>query len=77
MFLGDLPTHALPDKMNKADGETLRGQVCEARFYIAEYEILLGRQADAKQLLQSAVARCPASFVELKLAKAELNRLPQ
>lgn len=75
MFLGQLPAKDLPGATTARDPGTLNGQLCEARFYMAEFSLLRGDRGEGKALLQSALAICPADFVEARLAQAELKRL--
>jgi lipoprotein NlpI len=51
---------------------------CEAAFYIAEWHLLRGNTAEAKDLLQDAAADvCSKSFTEYAGAIAELKRFNQ
>jgi tetratricopeptide (TPR) repeat protein len=52
-----------------------RRRICEADFYLAEYQLAKGAGGDARKLLQSAVDGCPAGVPEATFAKAELQRL--
>jgi rhomboid protease GluP len=51
------------------------GDKCEAEFYIGEWHLLRGNNADARSALQAAADTCPKGFVEYDGAVAELKRL--
>ena len=57
------------------DPKKQRGQICDAHFYIAEYDLLRGLRDDASRELQSSVDSCPATTLEYRAAKADLKRL--
>ncbi|HEX4302182.1 MAG TPA: tetratricopeptide repeat protein [Rhizomicrobium sp.] len=52
------------------------GQVCEAEFYTAQWQMMRGRTGTAKALLASAVRDCPFGFVEAPAAANQLKALP-
>jgi tetratricopeptide (TPR) repeat protein/predicted aspartyl protease len=55
-----------------ADETKRKGQVCEARFYMAESFIAAGRKNDARPLLETARDECPPNSVEHGSAVIEL-----
>lgn len=52
-----------------------RNQLCEAYFYVAQYELIAGRTDKARELLKKCMATKAISFVEYTSAKAELKRM--
>lgn len=52
-----------------------RGRACEAAFYTAQVPVTGRNGNDVKRLLQLASRTCPVDFVELQLAKMELDAL--
>ena len=50
-------------------------EICEARFYTGEWQLLRGDRKAAAALLQSAADVCRTDFVESAAARAELRRL--
>ena len=53
-----------------------KGQLCEANFYIAQWQRAHGNLADATARLRAAVADCPPNFVERPAAANQLKSLP-
>jgi tetratricopeptide (TPR) repeat protein len=74
---------AQPDAALKAarnsDPVTQANQVCEANFYLAQWQVLAGNKAapilQVAPMLQAAREQCPHEFVERDAAAAELKRL--
>jgi len=58
-----------------ADEKNRKGQLCEARFYLAEHFIATGRKNDARPLLETARDECPRSSVEHSASLIELANL--
>jgi lipoprotein NlpI len=58
-----------------ADEQKRKGQVCEARFYLAQHFIAVGRKNDARPLLETARDECPRNYVEHGSALTELANL--
>jgi lipoprotein NlpI len=52
------------------------GENCEAMFYIAEWRLAHKDMDGGKSLLQRAVSECPRNYVELRMARMELEKLP-
>ena len=50
-------------------------ELCEAWFYIGEWQLLQGDRAAAKHRFEEAVGSCPKAFIEYTGAQAELRRL--
>ncbi len=51
-----------------------REQLCEAHFYLGEYDLLHGLQKEANGEFQTASDTCPLGFTEYWAAKVELKR---
>jgi lipoprotein NlpI len=47
------------------------GQVCEANFYIGEYESIHGNREKSQNLFKNAIRDCPRDFYELVAARNE------
>jgi hypothetical protein len=57
------------------DEKTRNNRMCEASFYMGEYEALHGQSDHARELIRPAADTCAADFIEHNLAKAELSQL--
>jgi lipoprotein NlpI len=57
------------------DPKTEKEQVCEANFYVAEWQLLKNDQQHALPLLRAAAEQCPRNFREYSAAALELKRL--
>ena len=71
---------ATPDVVRSAasatEGSYRRSQrLCEAEFYIAEFQLMRGEKAAAMRGLEAMVKSCPIALRETAFAKAELARL--
>jgi lipoprotein NlpI len=53
-----------------------KGQECEADFYLGDKAVAERDTATGRPLLERALAGCPSSFLEVPLARYELQRLP-
>ena len=60
---------------NEGDPARLAERVCDADFYVAEYDLAHDNAAAAKPLLQRAADKCPFASFERMGATAELMRL--
>ncbi|HXJ03406.1 MAG TPA: hypothetical protein VNH44_19455 [Micropepsaceae bacterium] len=60
---------------NEGDPAKLSERVCDADFYVAEYDLAHDKAAEAKPLLQRAAEKCPFASFERMGATAELMRL--
>jgi eukaryotic-like serine/threonine-protein kinase len=58
------------------DDITRQDQVCEANFYVGEFDMESGNRTAATPLLQAAVKDCPRPFYEFFAANRELARPP-
>lgn len=55
---------------------TVKGRVCEAEFYTAQWQLMRGNAGEGKRLLASAARDCPYGFVEGPVAVNQLKALP-
>jgi lipoprotein NlpI len=74
-YLGTRKVEEVVAKAARGDSDEIPGQKCEADFYLAEWNIARGGKDAAKPLIASALAGCPAGFIELRAAKGEAKRL--
>jgi len=75
-FLGDTTQDAVFAAAQQGDGGAVKGQVCEANFYIGEWLAQKHDQAGAKPLLTKAASDCPTNFIEWSPAQMDLAGLP-
>jgi lipoprotein NlpI len=75
LLSGQINSSALLKAAENLDAKKRRDQVCEAHFYLGEYQLLNNRPNEARALLQEAEQECPKTFVEYRAAVAELKRL--
>jgi tetratricopeptide (TPR) repeat protein len=76
LFVGEVTPEIVRRTAEAAPGGYERGQrICEADFYIAEFHLLNGATDEARTLLRSAAAGCPAWGAAAGFAKSELKRL--
>jgi tetratricopeptide (TPR) repeat protein len=59
----------------EADPGLRQKKLCDADFYLAEYQLEKGAPDEARKLLQAAADGCPASARESWFAKSELKRI--
>lgn len=57
------------------DPQFFRARVCEANFYLAQWNRLQGAVGDLKSRLEAVVADCPFDFIERPVAMNELRAL--
>jgi lipoprotein NlpI len=76
LFSGRIDPPALLNAAENPDAKKRTEQVCEAHFYLGEYQLLKNQWSEARALLQIAVDECPKTFSEFGGAVAELKRLP-
>jgi tetratricopeptide (TPR) repeat protein len=75
LFLGELMVEALRAAADHPDPKTRGEQVCEANFYTGEIARRSGAKAEAARLFTLAAQECPATWIELEAANAELKAL--
>jgi lipoprotein NlpI len=51
------------------------GEKCEVDFYVGEWHLLKGDAASARARFKQALSRCPANFIERKMAEIESKRI--
>ena len=74
LFRGTADPAAVLAAAQADKSQTGKGRLCEAGFYIAEWYLLHGQEADAESGFPKAVQDCPPDFTETWMAKAELAR---
>jgi tetratricopeptide (TPR) repeat protein len=62
-----------PDEIRAADLKP--NEVCDAAFYVGQWQVLKGNRAEARSALQAATELCPKNLPEYDSAVAELRRL--
>jgi lipoprotein NlpI len=76
---GLFESHIKPDDVvqtaGKSDEKTVKDNLCEAHFYVAEWWLVQNNIAAAKPLLENVRDTCRHDFVEYKEALVELRRL--
>ena len=75
LYLGELTTEALRAAADHPDPKTRGEQVCEVNFYTGEIALRGGAKAEATRLFTLAAQECPATWIELEAANAELKAL--
>ena len=71
---GRIDREALLDAAARGEEAKKKGQVCEARFYIAESLIAAGKRSAARPFLEQARDECPRDYIEYQAAVVELAR---
>jgi len=74
---GRLDGEGLVAKAMVSDEKARKGQVCEANYYIAARMLIDGKAAEARPLLERAIADCPRNYREYDSALIELKAVPQ
>jgi lipoprotein NlpI len=74
-FLGQAKAEEIAAAANQGDPARLAERVCDADFYVAEYNLAHDNAAAAKPMLQRAADKCPFASFERMGATAELKRL--
>jgi lipoprotein NlpI len=75
LYLDQMMPDAVLAAADDPDGETKKGRICEANFYIGELSLQQGKKAEAVRRFRLAAADCPRSFAEWGGARAELRAL--
>jgi lipoprotein NlpI len=75
LFLDQATPTTVLAAANDANPATQRGQICEANFFIAEWQLMRGATEDAIRLFRLAVSDCPRNYIEWNAGNAELSRL--
>jgi lipoprotein NlpI len=74
-LMGQAKREEVAAAANEGDPGKVTERVCDADFYVAEYDLAHGNAASAKPLLQHAAEKCPFASFERMGATAELTRL--
>lgn len=75
LFLGKNTPEKVVPVASKSDEKLYAGQLCEANFYVAEWQIVRGNPEIAKPGIEAAIKSCPKTFIEYSGAKVEAARL--
>ncbi|MEK6551225.1 MAG: tetratricopeptide repeat protein [Pseudomonadota bacterium] len=75
LYLGKSSPVAVLKSAEHADPKTHKEQLCEANFYIGQWQLTKGDRASATASLRTARDHCPKTFVEYTGAVHELKRL--
>jgi lipoprotein NlpI len=75
LYLGKATAEAVLSAAADPDARTDQKQHCEAYFYLGEYALIGGKNAEAKRLFQKAIATDLASSIEYIGAQQELKRM--
>ena len=76
LYLGKATPGQTRAASERGDAKTQNERVCEAAFFVGEYELLRKNVAAARSLFQEAMNSCPYTSDERDGASAELKRLP-
>jgi lipoprotein NlpI len=74
-FLGDATREDVMTAAQQGSPDDVKGQVCEANFYIGEWLLQHHDQPGAKPLMTKAAADCPTGFIEWTPAQMDLAGL--
>jgi tetratricopeptide (TPR) repeat protein len=76
LFLRSTNPDEVLDRARLSSSPQVRQQrLCEANFYVGEYNLEATKQLEALRLLKAAALNCPQGFIEQAAAKQELQRL--
>jgi lipoprotein NlpI len=76
LYLDKAAPEAVLSAAADSDAKKDQKQHCEAYFYLGEYALIGGKQAEAKRLFQKAIATGLTSSIEYIGAQQELKRMP-
>jgi lipoprotein NlpI len=68
-----LPEASLPEGAISIAGKP--EELCEANFFLGEWHLLNGADAQAASMFREAATICPKDYIEYSAAVAELKRL--
>jgi len=74
-YLGRIGAEALLAAAEDPDTRLRDWQLCEAQYYMGQFDLAAGRRDAARALFERAAALCPKGFVELTAARVELARM--
>lgn len=75
LYTGDETVSEVYSAAARGDQKAPEFQMCEADFYVAQYQLATADAAGAKSHFTDALARCPKFFVERRFAAFELEQL--
>jgi lipoprotein NlpI len=75
LFLGKSSPAEVLAAANQAPPDDLKGQQCEANFFVGEYELLRGNRAAARTRFEATLATGLTTYYEYLAAETELTKL--
>jgi lipoprotein NlpI len=75
LFLGKASPAEILQIARTTGPENKEGQICEAEFYVGEFDLLNGAKEDAGRLLRLAAENCPQIYEVRRAAEAEIKAL--
>jgi rhomboid protease GluP len=75
LYLGRGDPGSVFKAAQQGDARTQSDRQCEAAFYVGEWHLLRGENAQALRLFEDAQRNCRKSFSESGGARAELDRI--
>jgi lipoprotein NlpI len=77
LYQGKITAKALVAAATDPDTKKQSQQLCEAHFYLGQYDLLHELRSDAVKEFQAAATTCPVGYIEYGATQAELKRLGQ
>jgi lipoprotein NlpI len=77
LFLGQAVPADVFAAAKKGDRDAQKDQMCQANFFVAEWQLSKSDKAAAKDLLNEATTMCLSEVFETRIARNELARLGQ
>lgn len=74
LYLGKQTPKGVMDEATSWRRTRETAQMCEANYYVGEWQLARGDKAAAAPLLAAAVEKCPGDFIEYPAAAAEIKR---
>lgn len=75
-FLGESAQDAVFAAARQGDAGAIKGQICEANFYVGEWLLQRHDPGAAKPLMAKAASDCPTNFIEWGPAQMDAAGLP-
>jgi tetratricopeptide (TPR) repeat protein len=75
-FQGKVTRDEVFDIAAQAKGADGPGKICEANFYLGEWQVVHDSPSDAKTLIQKAAENCPRTFLERNMGRQEIAKWP-
>jgi lipoprotein NlpI len=77
LCLGMIAPETMLGAASNPDSKEQQGHLCEAQFYLGEYELLHAHLKEAAEGFQAAIGTCMSNSIESQVAKEELKQLKQ